>query len=526
MEIGKMSRLFNSYMPDLPKLNEILNSGSISYGAYGNIFEVKLREKLDNQHVLTTSSFFYAISVALSTFDLKAGDEVIMSPLNCLAAVMPYKNYGLSINFVDIDEMTGTLDIDAVKKAITDKTKLIVLSHYCGYQGNLSEFRKLAKEKNIVLINDCFEAFMSFTNQAKNSGALENEAFVYHFGPTKLPNTIDGGCVELFSESYFKIASQVRDLGIDRKQFRKANGEIDENYSVELNSFGALMSEVNSYIGTMQCEQLDKLTTRMRMNTIHNMLNAKQVLKHQFTYLKNQSKTNNWVFGFLSESKDDEMTSLKEQGIACSGVHTTLSHNAIFENTHKEFPNTDSFINKFIAIPNGWWIENECQLSEVQHNKLSEKDLNEIVAFKDLVWTHGNESQRKWIDANHTEDDYHYLMTLNHTMIAYLSLVKVCIHGEMNQIIECRGLSNVCVHPTLKGNGVGQQLIEGIEESFCNNDKFILLCSDVNVPFYSKCGFELYKGELFDADGNQLTANLMVKGFEYTEQKCILEKSF
>lgn len=521
-----MSRLFNSYMPELPKLHEILNSGSISYGSYGALFETKLREKVDNPFVLTTSNFFYAISVALSTFGLQNGDEVIMSPLNCLAAVMPYKNYGLKIKFVDIDASTGTLDVEQVRKAISPKTKLIVLSHYCGYQGDLVAFRKLAEEKQVFLIHDCFEAFMSFENKVKNQNALQNEAFIYHFGPTKLPNTIDGGCVEFFSESFFTVASKVRDLGIDRKQFRKANGEIDEAYSVEYNSFGALMSEVNSYIGLMQLEQMDQLTKKMRSNTLHNLLTADQLLNYEFTYLKNQSKTNNWVFGFLSESKDAELAALKEQGIACSGVHTTLSHNAIFENEDMSFPNTDLFIQKFIAIPNGWWIDNEIAVKEVCHNKLSEKELTQIVEFKDLVWQHGIESQKNWIVENHCDDDNHYLMTLNNQVIAYLSLVKVAIKDEVDSEIQCWGLSNVSVYPTLKGNGVGLQLIEEVEKCTNNDEQFILLCSDVNIHFYTKCGFTLYDGELFDYAGNKLGTNMMYKGFVLNSKKWYLEKSF
>lgn len=355
-----MLRLFNSYMPDdLPELNKILHSGNISYGFYGNLFEEKLRNKLDNPYVLTTSNFFYAVSVALSTFGLRAGDEVIISPLNCLAAVMPYKNYGLEINFVDINIFTGTLDIDCVKKSITNKTKLIVLSHYCGYQGDIEEFRKIVNENNIFLINDCFEAFMSFDNRIKNSGALSNEAFVYHFGPTKLPNTIDGGCVEFFSESFFYDANKIRDLGIDRKLFRKSNGEIDENYDVEFNSYGAMMSEVNSYIGICQLQEVPKLKRIMKQNYYSLLFELDLILKFDYELLKNFSKTNYWLFGVLSKDKKAEFSHLREKIIHVSEVHVSLERYTVFDKNQMFFPNIRKFENQFIAIPTGWWYENK-----------------------------------------------------------------------------------------------------------------------------------------------------------------------
>ena len=115
-----MIPLYKPYMPkELPELYNILYSGALSYEKWGHLFEEKLSTFLGVNDLLTTNSYASAIQIALTILELKPGDEVISSPMSCLASNMPLKTYGLDIVWADIDPNTGTLSPDSVREKIT-----------------------------------------------------------------------------------------------------------------------------------------------------------------------------------------------------------------------------------------------------------------------------------------------------------------------------------------------------------------------------------------------------------------------
>src|SRR5574344_274997 len=150
-----MQPLFKPDMAsELPELRNILNSGSLSYGKWGKEFENRLAHFIGNSNILTTSSYTSAIYVALSALGIKPGDEVIASPMCCLASSQPLLTYGLKIIWADIDPRNGTLDPDSVRKKITCNTKLIVHNHFCGYTGYVDEINEIGLHYGIHVMDD------------------------------------------------------------------------------------------------------------------------------------------------------------------------------------------------------------------------------------------------------------------------------------------------------------------------------------------------------------------------------------
>jgi dTDP-4-amino-4,6-dideoxygalactose transaminase len=267
---------------------------------------------------------------------------------------MPYKNYGLKIVFADIDINTGTISPDCIKKKINSKTKLIVSSHFCGYMGFVEEIRKIASDNSVFLINDCFEAFETVPNEIKMK-SLNCETYIYHFGPTKLPNTIDGGAIEFFDKKLYEKAICIRDLGIDRNTFRDSIGEIKKDIDIAYNSYGAMMTEVNSYIGVEQLNNLKEIKKINKKNFDYLLANLDYYIVYNTTMLTNSNHSNNWVFGFLSANKAEEMNNLRiNHNLYASGVHTVINRYSIF-GSNETFKIAEDFTSKFIAIPCGWW---------------------------------------------------------------------------------------------------------------------------------------------------------------------------
>ena len=172
-----MISLYKPYMPaELPELENILHSGALAYGKWGREFESRLKSFVGVENLLITNSFAMAIQIALTVLDLKPGDEVISSPMSCLASNQPLNTFGLKVKWADVDPKTGTLSPESVRASISPKTKLIYHNHFCGYIGYVDEINAIGKEYCIPVIDDCVEAFGTKYkgNLAGNLGTIGN----------------------------------------------------------------------------------------------------------------------------------------------------------------------------------------------------------------------------------------------------------------------------------------------------------------------------------------------------------------
>lgn len=156
-----MIPLYKPHMPELPELDDILHSGQLAYGIYAKQFEKALSDFIGIDSIWTTNSFNMSIEVAISLLDICPNDEIIASPMACLASTQPYAVHGITVNWADIDPLTGTLDPDSVRNNISKKTKAIVHNHFCGYLGYVDEINAIGKEYGIPIIDDGIEAFGS-----------------------------------------------------------------------------------------------------------------------------------------------------------------------------------------------------------------------------------------------------------------------------------------------------------------------------------------------------------------------------
>ena len=219
-----MVPIYKPYMPKnlFPELSRILHSGKLSYGEYSKLFESKLKEYIGCDYLLTINSYNTAMMVILSTLGLKPGDEIIASPVSCLASNQPFVVKGLKVIWADVNPKTGTLLPSDVESRITDKTKAIFHNHFCGYLGEIDEINNLGKKYNIHVIDDGIEAFAS-EYKGKKLGNLNTDVTVFSFQTIRLPNTIDGGAIVFKDKLLYEKALQIRDYGIDRRMPRLFN---------------------------------------------------------------------------------------------------------------------------------------------------------------------------------------------------------------------------------------------------------------------------------------------------------------
>lgn len=356
-----MIPLFKPYIPsDLPELDNILYSGQLAYGKYAREFERNLAEYIGIDKVLCTNSFNSAYLILIKALGLRQGDEVIASPMCCLASSQPFAVSGIKLRWADVDPKIGTLDPESVRKSISDKTKAIIHNHFCGYVGHVKEITSIAHENGILLIDDVSEAFASEYN-GKKAGNWGADATVYSFQTVRLPNSIDGGGVSFKDPMHTDRAILLRDYGIDRPHFRDDNGEIWSGCDIETAAYGALPSDVNCYIGSLALDDIDGLVAQQRKNADFWERTLLSELATPIEAIKD-TKPNYWVFGTLAECKRNFIDLMRRNdGYYASSVHLPNNYYSLF-GSQSDLPGVTEFYNHFVALPSGWWMNKETKI--------------------------------------------------------------------------------------------------------------------------------------------------------------------
>ncbi len=349
-----MLPLFKPHIPELPLLNEILHSGSLAYGKYSKAFEQKLADYFQTSQVEVTNSFNMAIAVVISTLDIKYEDEVIASPMACLASTQPFASYGIKIKWADVDPITGTLNPDDVRRKITNKTKAIIHNHFCGYVGYIDEINKIGKEYGIPIIDDGIEAFGSLY-KGKKIGSCGTDITIFSFNAVRIPTTIDGGAIIFNNKELYEKSILVRDCGINRDIFRDDIGEISPNCDINLVGHSATMSDINGYIGLCQMDSIKAIIERQRAQA----QKWDEMFSERSTIVpigRNEIHPNYWVYGILVNNKRQAILDFRNEGYYASGVHINNNIYTVFGD-QSDLPGVNEFYSHFVALPCGWWME-------------------------------------------------------------------------------------------------------------------------------------------------------------------------
>jgi perosamine synthetase len=348
-----MVPLYKPFMPDAPLVNDILHSGKLAYGTYGREFESILRVYFGTEQLLVTNTFNMTILVALTTLGLKPGDKAIVSPMACLASTQPLLSMGIQVIWADVDPALGTLDPESVRSLIKLNPKVIIHNHFCGYPGHIDEINAIGQEFGIPVIDDGIEAFGS-EYKGKRIGNLGTDVTIFSLNPVRFPNTLDGGVV-IFKDAFlYQQSLLIRDAGIDRYKFRDPLGEIDPKCDIALIGYSATPMEINSYIGTRQMLHADEIIKIQRKNGScwdQAFSGSKDIIPIN----NNKAIPNYWVYGVLTAGKKMYLKLFREKGYYASGVHLNNNVYSVFGD-QSELPGVNQFYNSFIALPSGWWV--------------------------------------------------------------------------------------------------------------------------------------------------------------------------
>lgn len=177
----------------------VMDSAAFINGPEVKSFQSDLESYLDVKHVIPCANGTDALQIALMALDLKEGDEVITADFTFAATVEVIHLLKLKSVLVDVDYDTFTIDTEAIKKAITPKTKAIIPVHLFGQCANMEEILKIAKEHNLYVIEDNAQAigaeFEFSDGSIKKSGTMGTIGTTSFFPSKNLGCYGDGGAI-------------------------------------------------------------------------------------------------------------------------------------------------------------------------------------------------------------------------------------------------------------------------------------------------------------------------------------------
>lgn len=240
------------------QVNDVLTNGVLMrYGFDGmrnghwkaKELETALQERFKVKHAQVLTSGTAAVTVALAISGVGAGDEVIMPCFTFVASFEAIIALGAVPVLVDIDD-TLTLDIEAVKKAITPKTKAIMPVHMCGSMANLEALQAICKKYNLVLVEDACQA-IGGTYKGKALGSI-GDAGTFSFDFVKTFTCGEGGAVITNNTEFAQAADQYSDHGHDH--VGSDRGAETHPYL----GYNFRISELNAAVGLAQIKRFDE----------------------------------------------------------------------------------------------------------------------------------------------------------------------------------------------------------------------------------------------------------------------------
>lgn len=171
---------------------EVLDSTAYINGPKVHDFQKNLEDYLGVKHVIPCANGTDALQIAMMGLGLKPGDEVITADFTFAATVEVIALLQLSPVLVDVDEVTFNIDIDAIKKAITPKTKAIVPVHLFGMCANMEAIMEIAETHNLYVIEDNAQGIGA--NYTYESGKKSKSGTIGHVASTSFFPSKNLGC--------------------------------------------------------------------------------------------------------------------------------------------------------------------------------------------------------------------------------------------------------------------------------------------------------------------------------------------
>ena len=237
-------------------IQAVIDSASFIKGPAVTSFQQNLEAYTGAKHVIPVGNGTDALQIALMALDLKPGDEVITPTFTFIATAEVVALLGLKPVVVDVDWDTMNISVEAVRKAITPKTKAIVPVHLFGQCADMEALMQIAKENNLAIVEDACQAIGSvytFSDGTQKQAATMGEIGCTSFFPSKnLGCYGDGGAIFTNNDELAAKMRAIANHGMVVRYYHDTVGVNSRLDSIQAAVLDAKLPHLNEYITARQ----------------------------------------------------------------------------------------------------------------------------------------------------------------------------------------------------------------------------------------------------------------------------------
>ncbi len=323
-------------------VNECLESTWISSkGKFVELFETEFSKYLNLKYAATVSNGTAALHLALLTFGIGPGDEVIVPTFTYIASVNSIAYTGAKPVFVDSLYDTWQIDPDDIRRKITSHTKAIMPVHLYGYPCDMDSIRQIAAEHKLYVIEDCAEAFGSkYKNQF--AGSFGDIACFSFFG-NKTITTGEGGMIATNNKQLYDRAVHIKGQGLATHR----------EYWHDVIGYNYRMTNICAAIGLAQLEVADDIIIRKRRLAKWYLLHLAD-LPVEYQKESEGNVHTYWMFTILVESaekRDRLREHLSRAGIETRPTFFPIHSMPMYTSDRGKYPVAENLAYRGIILP-------------------------------------------------------------------------------------------------------------------------------------------------------------------------------
>lgn len=247
---------------DIQAVVDVLRSDYLTTGPKIAEFEKMVADYVGAKYAVAISNGTSALHAACFAAGIQAGDEVITTPLTFAASSNCVLYCGGTPVFADVDPKTYNIDPEDIRRKITDKTKAIIAVHLAGQPCDMDEIHKIAKEHDLLVIEDGAHALGS-VYKGKKVGTL-SDMTTFSFHPVKPITTGEGGMIVTDNEEFYQKMMLFRSHGITRDENLMTRNDGSWFYQQLNLGYNYRITDIQCALGCSQMKKLDRFLARRK----------------------------------------------------------------------------------------------------------------------------------------------------------------------------------------------------------------------------------------------------------------------
>lgn len=337
--------------------SSILETSAFINGPEVHNFQKELEDYLNIKHVIPCANGTDALQIAMMGLNLRPGDEVITADFTFAATVEVIALLQLTPVLVDVHPDTFNIDVKAIEKAITPKTKAIVPVHLFGQCANMEAIMKLAEKHNLYVIEDNAQAIgatYTYANGKKKKAGVMGHVAATSFFPSKnLGAYGDGGAIFTNDDALAHTLRGIVNHGMYERYHHDVVGVNSRLDSLQAAVLNAKLPLLNGYNAKRRdsartynaaFKNIPGIVTPVTVNGCEGICDTCDChVFHQYT-LK-----------ILDRKRDSLVKHLAEKGIPCGVYYPIPLHKqkAYQDDRYKDgdFPVTNQLVSEVISLP-------------------------------------------------------------------------------------------------------------------------------------------------------------------------------